>query len=222
MSKRKPLIILGADSYAEIANYYFTNDSIYEVIGFSLDNDYISEDSFIDLPIISTEDILKKYVTSKYEIFIAIGYSKLNKNRRDKFNFFKKQGYKLASYISSNATILSKEPIEDNCFILENNTIQPFVKIGKNVVLWSGNHIGHHSIIHNHTFIASQVVISGSVEIGEETFIGVNSTISDHVKIGDRCLLGAGALITKDTLNDTVYIPESTKCSKIPSYKLFK
>ena len=49
----------------------------------------------------------------------------------------------------------------DNCFIFEDNTVQPFVTLGNNLVLWSGNHIGHHSTLRDHCFISSHVVISG-------------------------------------------------------------
>ena len=37
------------------------------------------------------------------------------------------------------------------------------VRIGNDVVLWSGNHIGHDSTIGDHCFIASHVVVSGNV-----------------------------------------------------------
>ena len=62
-----------------------------------------------------------------------MGYDNMNKNREKKYNLAKKLGYKFASYISSKATLLSDRTMGDNCMILENNTIQPFVKIKNNV-----------------------------------------------------------------------------------------
>ncbi len=94
-------------------------------------------------------------------------------------------GYSMASFISPQATILNGGVIGDNCFILEDNTVQPYARIGSNVTLWSGNHIGHHSVIGDHTFIASHVVVSGGVEIGERCFVGVNATLRDHIEGGD-------------------------------------
>ena len=110
--------------------------------------------------------------------------------------------------------------IGENCFIFEDNTIQPFVSIGNNVTLWSGNHIGHHSVIRDHTFIASHVVISGGVEIGEQCFIGVNATLRDHIKVGDRCVIGAGALLLADAAPEGVYVGAATDRSKVPSTRL--
>jgi len=134
----------------------------------------------------------------------------------------KKLGYKLASYISSKATFLTELPIGENCFILEDNTIQPFVNIGNNITLWSGNHIGHHSVIRDHTFIASHVVVSGGVDIGEQCFLGVNATLRDHICIGPRCVIGAGALILSDTQPDGIYVGSETERSRIPSNRLKK
>ena len=110
--------------------------------------------------------------------------------------------------------------IGENCFILEDNTIQPFVSIGNNVTLWSGNHIGHHSTIHDHCFIASHVVISGGVEIDESCFIGVNATLRDHIKVGAKCVIGAGALLLADTEPEGVYMGQATERAKVPSTRL--
>ena len=128
-------------------------------------------------------------------------------------------GYELISYISSHASVLT-EDIGENCFILEDNTIQPFVRIGNNVTMWSGNHVGHHSRIEDHCFLASHIVVSGHVTIGESCFIGVNVTIRNHVNIGKKCIIGAGALILKDAAAEGVYIGTATERSRVPSTRV--
>jgi sugar O-acyltransferase (sialic acid O-acetyltransferase NeuD family) len=217
---RKPLVIFGSGDIAQLAHYYFSADSNYDVVAFTLDAKYIVEEKFCDLPVVEFENITEKYSPQSYDIFVAIGYSKLNALRKEKFRAAKEKGYKLASFISSRATVLNEGRIGENCFIFEDNTIQPFVTIGNNVTLWSGNHIGHHSVIHDHTFIASHVVVSGRVEIGEQCFIGVNATLRDHIKIGDRCVVGAGALMLADAAPEGVYIGTATERSKVPSTRL--
>jgi sugar O-acyltransferase (sialic acid O-acetyltransferase NeuD family) len=200
---KKELIIFGTGDIAELAHYYFSNDTSYEVAAFVIDQKYISDPSFCSLPVIGTEDVVHKYSPDNYDIFIALSYSKLNLLRKKKYLAFKKKGYKFASYISSHATVLSSN-IGENCFILEDNTIQPYVHIGDNVTLWSGNHIGHHSNIGSHVFISSHVVISGGVSIGQECFLGVNSTIRDHLSIGQKSIIGAGALVLKDLKDNSL------------------
>jgi acetyltransferase-like isoleucine patch superfamily enzyme len=130
----------------------------------------------------------------------------MNRIRAQKYSEAKLMGYELISYISSKCSFLSQFNVGDNCFILEDNTIQPFVKIGSNVTLWSGNHIGHHSIIHDHNFISSHVVISGHCEIESNCFLGVNSTLANKVKIASGTLLGAGVVISKNTEANRVYV----------------
>lgn len=217
---RKPLVIFGSGDIAQLAHYYFSTDSNYEVVAFTVDANYIKESEFCGLPVVAFENVARKYPPGSYDFFVALSYSKLNAVRKEKFLAAKKTGYKLVSFISSRATVLNEGRIGENCFIFEDNTIQPFVTIGNNVTLWSGNHIGHHSVIHDHTFIASHVVVSGGVEIGEQCFVGVNATLRDHIKIGDRCVVGAGALLLADAPPEGVYIGTATERSKVPSTRL--
>jgi sugar O-acyltransferase (sialic acid O-acetyltransferase NeuD family) len=163
--------------------------------------------------VVSFETLEQHYPAHEYDLFIALSYSKLNQVRRDRYESALKMGYSLASYVSSKATVLNDNRIGDNCFILEDNTIQPFVKIGNNVTLWSGNHIGHHSTIADHTFLASHIVVSGGVEIGEQCFIGVNATLRDHIKVGNKCVIGAGVLLLSSAEDESLYIGSASKKS---------
>jgi sugar O-acyltransferase (sialic acid O-acetyltransferase NeuD family) len=163
---------------------------------------------------------VKFFPPESHDFFVALSYSKLNVVRKEKYLAVKMLGYRLASYISSRATVLNEHRIGENCFIFENNTIQPFVTIGNNVTLWSGNHIGHHSNIKDHCFIASHVVVSGGVDIGEQCFIGVNATLRDHIKIGEKCVIGAGALMLADAAPEGDYIGAATERSRVPSSRL--
>lgn len=217
---KKPLVIFGTGDIAQLAHYYFSTDSEYEVVAFAVDATYITEDKLSDLPVIPFEELVNRYSPDTYQLFVALSYSKLNAVRKEKYLAVKALGYKIASFISSRATVLNDGHIGENCFILEDNTIQPFVTIGNNITLWSGNHIGHHSTIKDHCFIASHVVISGGVEVGEQCFIGVNATLRDHIKIGEKCVIGAGALMLADAEPEGVYIGASTERSKVPSSRL--
>jgi UDP-3-O-[3-hydroxymyristoyl] glucosamine N-acyltransferase len=94
------------------------------------------------------------------------------------------------------------------------------VRIGHNVTLWSGNHIGHHCVIEDDVFIASHVVVSGGVRIGQGCFIGVNATLRDHITLGPRCVLGAGTLLLADAEAEGVYMGAATERARVPSTRL--
>jgi sugar O-acyltransferase (sialic acid O-acetyltransferase NeuD family) len=194
---RKKVIIFGDSAFAEIAYEYFTYDSEYEVIAFTVSQDFLEKDNLFGLPVVPFENIESNYSPLEFEMHIAIVYNNLNRGRIKFYNEAKKKGYKLANYISTKAFVWRNVELGDNVFIFENNTIQPFVKIGSNNVFWSGNHIGHHSTIGSNNFISSHVVISGFCEIGNSNFIGVNSTIGNNLKIGNDCLIGSSVHLVK-------------------------
>ena len=202
----KKLIIFGTGDIAQIANYYFKIDSRYEVCAFTVDKKYCNVESFEDKPLVAFEEIEKNYPPSDYEMFIALSYSDMNRLREKKFNEAKDKGYKLASYISSKCSYLSPYQPGENAFIFEDNTIQPYVKIGNNVTLWSGNHIGHHSTIEDHNFVSSHVVISGHCVIKSYCFLGVNSTLAHKITLEKGTLLGAGVVMSKNSEENGVYV----------------
>lgn len=211
----KNLVIFGKGPVAQIAKDYFTDDSDYNVVAFTLDGAYIDEDTYEGLPMVPFENIEEKYPASENDIFVGLSYTNMNKLREAKYNEAKSKGYSLATYISSKCSYLSKYPPGDNCFIFEDNTIQPYAELGNNIILWSGNHIGHHSKIDDHNFVSSHVVISGSCHIQRNCFLGVNSTLAHQTTLAPETLLAAGAIITKNTEEKGVYLgPRTEKFKK--------
>jgi sugar O-acyltransferase (sialic acid O-acetyltransferase NeuD family) len=205
------LVIFGAGDIARLAHFYFTQDSPHDVVAFVTDPEHRQAKSFLGLPWIETGQLANQYPASEHGMFVAISYARMNRVRAEKYLAMKEAGYRLVTYVSSRCSYLSASPAGDNCFILEDNTIQPFVTIGNNVTLWSGNHIGHDSTIADHCFISSHVVVSGHVHVGPYSFIGVNATLRNSITIGEASLIGAGSIVMKDTHPKTVYVPERTK-----------
>lgn len=216
----KKLIIFGSGEIAQLAHFYFTNQADYQVVAFTVDSQYKDKPSFCGLPIVEFERIKETYPPDTHELFVAVSYSGINRLRMEKYIEAKRRGYKLASFVSPFATVLNQGEIGENCFILEDNTIQPFASIGDNVTLWSGNHIGHHSRIESHSFLASHIVVSGGVVIKERCFIGVNVTLRDHITVGEASVIGAGALVLGDVEPGGVYMGTATPRSKVPSSRL--
>uniref|UniRef100_UPI0040480E5F acetyltransferase n=1 Tax=Algoriphagus sp. TaxID=1872435 RepID=UPI0040480E5F len=218
----KKIIIFGDSAFAEIAFEYFTYDSDYEVVAFTVSNEFLCKESFNGLPIIPFEEIENKYPPSEFDMHIAIVYNSLNRVRIKFYNEAKKKGYKLANYISSKSFLWRNVELGDNIFIFENNTIQPFVKIGSNNVFWSGNHIGHHSIIGSHNFISSHVVVSGFCFIGNANFMGVNSTLGNNLTIGDDCLIGSFVHIVKNVKNGSFIRGNANSIEDFTTWEKFK
>lgn len=166
------LVIFGCGALAAVAHHYFASDSTLSVEGFVVDEEFRSVQNLCGLPVENAANLGRTFPPEDFQMFIAIGYSKMNEVRRQKYEWCRGQGYELATYISSQAQVAHGVRVGDNCFILENNVLQPFVSLGNNVFLWSGNHVGHHSSIGNHAFVSSHCVISGQCSVGERSFLG--------------------------------------------------
>lgn len=216
------LILLGDSLFAEIAYQYFTYDSDYEVVAFSVERQYIKQDTLFDLPVVPFEDLEAHYDPKEHHFYAALVYTQLNRLRTRLYLEAKQKGYQPASYISSRAFIWRNVEIGEHVFIFEDNTIQPFVKIGDNVVLWSGNHIGHHSTIRDNNFISSHVVVSGVCDIGENCFFGVNCTVGNNVDVGADCLIGAGATVVKSVPENTLIKGQKSEYAGFTPRQYFK
>jgi sugar O-acyltransferase (sialic acid O-acetyltransferase NeuD family) len=198
VSEGGKLVIVGDSLFAEIAYEYFTHDSPYEVVAFAVERGFAKHAELAGLPVVDFEELPSLYPPEEHAVYAALTYMQINRLRTRLADAAKEMGYALASYVSSNAFVWRNCELGEHCFIFEDNTIQPFVRIGDNVVMWSGNHIGHHSTIRDNCFISSHVVVSGSCDIGENCFIGVNSTLVNDISIGRDTWIGPHVTVTRD------------------------
>lgn len=190
------VIIFGDRETAEIARFYFEKDTQIKPIAFCVDHEYCSSSLKDGLPIISSDDVTRVFPPNGEHLFFVPVYD--NFLRKKKMDWAKGLGYGLASYISSKASVFSFD-IGENCLVLENNVIQPFVSMGDGCLLWSGNHIGHHSSIGDHVFVSSHVVISGRCKVGDYCWLGVNSSVRDGINLARGSFVGMNTCIIKDT-----------------------
>jgi sugar O-acyltransferase (sialic acid O-acetyltransferase NeuD family) len=215
------VIIFGVQDFAQLAKFYLQHDSEHEVVAFSVHEPYLPEGrTFEGLPVVAFETVEQRYPPSDFMFFAPMSPSRMNKLRETVYHQIRQKGYEMISYVSSKATVFPEANIGDNCFILEDNTIQPFTSIGNNVVLWSGNHIGHHGIIKDHVSFTSHVVLSGHCVVESFSFFGVNATIRDGIHIAEGSFIAMSAAVTKDTEPWGVYKGNPAKKSETLSKDL--
>jgi sugar O-acyltransferase (sialic acid O-acetyltransferase NeuD family) len=199
-------VLVGAGEFARIALEYFEHDSDRDVAAFSVERGYEVAGSIEGRPVVAYETLESDFPPEEFDVFVAVPASGLNRLRTRLFQDARRRGYTCATYISSRAFVWRNAEIGENCFIFENNVVQPFVRIGDNCILWSGNHVGHRTVVRDNVFVASHAVISGYCEIGAGSFVGVNATFNDRVKVAADNVIGAGALVTRDTEAGRVYV----------------
>lgn len=220
--KSRKLIIVGDSAFAEIAREYFDADSSYEPVAFSVERAYLHRAELHGLPVVPFEELQDRYDPGTHDVYVATVYTQLNRLRARLAQSAKEKGYRLASYVSSRAFVWRNVTLGEHCFVFEDNTVQPFVRVGNNVVLWSGNHIGHHSVIRDNVFVSSHVCISGFCDIGENSFLGVNSTVANNVKIGKDNWIGPDCTITKETTDGLLFQVKQPEPAAVTSYRFFR
>ena len=78
----KSLIIFGAGDIAQLAHYYFSNDTDYKVIAFTVDAAYINASEFCGLPVVPFEEVISHYPPVRCEMFIALGFQSESDQKR--------------------------------------------------------------------------------------------------------------------------------------------
>jgi sugar O-acyltransferase (sialic acid O-acetyltransferase NeuD family) len=216
----KDVVLFGAGDFARVASVYLDRDSERKVVGFTVHEAFRTEPALRGKPVIPFEKLRVEYPPSQIDMFVAVGFRNLNKARAEIYQACKALGYSLITYINSKANLWGEVEMGDNVFILENVTLQPFVRIGCDTLIWSGSFIGHDSTIGSHCFVGPSAAVAGNSAVGDHCFIGINATIRDHVRIGARSVIGAGGLVLTDVAEQSVVRGCEPDLSKRSSHRL--
>ncbi|MGN0017456.1 MAG: acetyltransferase [Candidatus Gastranaerophilaceae bacterium] len=206
---KEEIILFGLTQTADIVQYYLDKYSNYKVVARCVDKEYLNCNEYKDMKVVAFEEIEKHFSPSKYKMAIPMMNTHLNKVREKKYNIAKEKGYKFITFINKTSTV-ETDNIGENVFILGQNHIQPFVKIGNNCMIWSGTEIGHHTVIEDNCFITGGR-IAGRITIKKNCFIGHSSAIRDGVTIGAYSVIGMSSIIHKNIPDYTVTSTKQTK-----------
>ena len=88
---------------------------------------------------------------------------------------------------------------------IASGTINP-TKLMRYVMTGERNQISHNSVIGKGTLVSGNVVITGSVRVGEYCWLGPNSTIINSVSIGNKARVSIGSVVFKDVADGTTVI----------------
>jgi sugar O-acyltransferase (sialic acid O-acetyltransferase NeuD family) len=204
--KERKLVIVGDSPWSQVAYEYFTHDSIYEVVAFSVESSFLRQTELLGLPVVPFENLEQVYDPAEHWFYAALVFREKNRLRARLYEAAKTKGYRPASYRSSRAIVWPSVQIGEHCFICESTVLQPFTSIGDNVVVGPGSLLGHHSRLGNHVFLSGNVTVAGLVSVGEYAFLGLNSTVIDPVVVGHRAFVGAATLVLADVPDDQTVV----------------
>lgn len=211
MKEKINVVIVGNSIASEIVYGYISSDERYNIVAFTVDEEFISEVTKFDLPVVDIAVLENRFPCNNYQILLGIGYKNVNQNRTFFFHKMKQMGYQIVTYIHPSAVVSPTAKIGEGSFVLSNSVIEPYVIIKENVLIWSNCTIAHHSEVESHCWIASNSIISGQAKVKEYTFIGVGSTICNEVTIGAKNIIGAACMISKNTNSNEVFLARSAE-----------
>lgn len=198
------IIIVGTSSTAENVYAFINKYSLFNVIGFTVNERFLKGKEFCGHPVYPLEKLRDIIDVEKDYLFVAIQWNNLNADRKNVYLDLKTQGFKFANIISPNSIIYGTLTGE-NCWVADNVIIEYGVVIEDNVFLKSGSWVGHFAHVKKHCFIGARSNIAGNVVIGEQTFVGIGATIFDSVKIGNKCIIGACTAVNRNIDDFCVY-----------------
>lgn len=200
----KKLIIVGTGPNAKHVYKLVKFYDLFDVIGFAVDEKYITEDTFQGLPVYPLEKIETIVDTNEVLFFVALLWNRLNADRRDLYLRLKARGLKFANIISPRASIRGTIA-GDNCWIHDFVVIQNDTTIGNNVAIMAQTLIGDNATIEDHCFLGAKSTVGGGSVIGEQTFVGINCTVFDDTKVGKKCILGACTSVKRNVPDYSLY-----------------
>ncbi len=199
----KKLIVYGITEMAEYLYPYLIRDNEVEVVAFTVESKYLNKETFFQKEIIPFEEIEEKYPPKDYEMIIAIGPTQMNKVREKYFLLAKEKGYKMYSYVSKLASVMSS--IGENSIIGDFVVIQPNAKIRDNNIIYEHTIICTKASIGSHNYIAPAVRVGTNDIVGNNVILGMNSTLKTDINIANETLVGANCYISKNTEFKGVY-----------------
>lgn len=215
----KKLILFGTGAFARLACYYFTTDSPYTVVGFTVDRAFLREPTFEGHPVVAFDEVERQFPPDTHDMFVAAGIRQVNGFRAAKVTEAEAKGYRLAGFLSTRAGVSPGQSVRPNTMIMEWAWIHPFVEIGRDTIIWSASRVAFGTHIGDHCWVVG-ALLGESVKVGDFSFIGLGATIAPSVSIGPRNIIGAGALIVKDTNDSEVYRAVASTPSRVPSHRV--
>ena len=204
MFLKPKVLIYGINHQAEQLFKLLNTDKAAKVCGFVVDEGYKKSDFLHGMKVYEFSEMLKLFSPKKYRIVLSFGYKNMVKNRQDKFEKCKKNGYRLFTYVSKAATVYAEE-IGEGSIVYPH--VAPFTRIGKGCFLENGVSIAHHSCCDDFVFLAPNAVICGDTHIESNCFIGSNAVVTNSIVLKSRTMVAAGMKLSKNTECGTMCFP---------------
>lgn len=206
--------IYGTTDLAENLFYLLAEDGI-RITGFVVEKKYITDEwkavyfkeEIRKLPVIPFEELEARYDKSEIAVYLCIGYTNMNRARREKFMQIKERGYRIENYIHRTACVETDKIGEGN-LIFEQAYVGMYARLGNGNIIYPKALIAHHTKVGDFNYFAISTSVAGHVTVADENFFGNNAATKDKITIGNGNLIGANAYVQHDLPDEKVIVPE--------------
>lgn len=204
----KNLIIVGLSSTSKLAYEFVQTHRLFNVIGFAVNKEYKHVETFKGLPVYSLEKLYLEVGHSDFEVFVALLWNHLNRDRRKLYEYCKAQGFQMANLVSPMAVVRS-ELNGDNCWIHDFVVVQNDTILESDIMVMAQSLIGAGCHVHSHCFLGAKSLLAGGCTIGEQSFMGLGSIVFDDTHIGAKCIVGGGTTVKRNMPDNSKWITNS-------------
>lgn len=193
-----------------------------DIAGFTVDDAYVEGDTFLGLPLVPFSELERHFPPATHAAIVAIGFIDMNRLRAQRHADLAARGYRLASYVHPSVFRHDGVTIGDNCIVLDHVSIHPGCAIGDGTFISSNVNLGHDCRIGAFNWINSGIALAGGCSVGEGCFFGVNASAAHGLTIGARNFIGASTLVSGNTLDDQVWLPQPAQLFRLKSRSFLK
>lgn len=203
-------LIVGNSVYAGMLNDYLKSDEKYEVVGFTVEKEYIGSNIFEGLKVIPYETIEEEFRPNEFRLLLGVGYSDMNDTKEHLFKIYHKKGYLFETYIHPSAVIPADLKMGEGNIFFEGVIVQRGSIIGDGNVFFSRTLIAHDCKIGNFNSF-SFASLAGNVIVKNKCFMGMGSVVGEEVTIEDRVFIGANAYVNENIKQGRAVLGEKGK-----------
>lgn len=205
---RVRVIIYGVGAMARVLYSYLRRDPAWRVVAFTCDDEFCTSHTFCGLPLVPWRTVQHVYPPETHRMIMAVGYVQMNLVRQLKHNEGLAKDYEFVSYVHPSVMIHDDVTIGANVIIYDYSTIHPGAKIGNGTFIACNANVGHDCLVGNYCWINSGSMLAGGAKLGDNSFMGVSSSIAHGAKVGESNFIGANVMISEDTEDGAVWLPE--------------
>lgn len=198
------VIIVGSGGHGHVMLDVLQQQGGCEVVGF-LDDDPIKlhTRTKAGIKVVGSGDFTELSADVADAFVVAIGN---NRVRERKFEEAKLAGLAPFDAIHPSAVVAESAELEAGAQIVAGVIVNPWARLGEDVILNTGCTVDHDCIIGPHAFLGPGVHLGGEVIVGRSAFFGVGVSVLPGISIGDGAIIGAGAVVHRDVPAWTVLV----------------